>query len=97
MIPGYPLLRLKFPICRSLPCISSYMHNGGVEQIVDSIRTFRDRLGNDIGGGHVTYLEYMDATHDFLAYTWHESERSEALKMIKGLLGMFMERGGSGN
>ncbi|KAF8515473.1 alpha/beta-hydrolase [Gautieria morchelliformis] len=59
---------------------------GGAEQIVDSIRTFRDRIIKDIGESNVTYLEYPDATHDFLAQTWHEPERSEALMEIKGFL-----------
>ncbi|KAF8515546.1 alpha/beta-hydrolase, partial [Gautieria morchelliformis] len=59
---------------------------GGAEQIVDSIRTFRDRLIKDIGESNVTYLEYPDATHNFLEYTWHEPERSEALKEIERLL-----------
>jgi acetyl esterase/lipase len=71
---------------------------GGAEQVIDSIRTFRDRLISDIGESNVTYLEYPDATHNFPQYTWHEPERSEALKAIKALMmDIFVERGDSGS
>ena len=38
------------------------------------MRTFRDRLIEDIGEEKVTYIKYPDAFHDFLLMTWFEPE-----------------------
>jgi acetyl esterase/lipase len=56
---------------------------GSLEQSVDPMRTLRDRLVNDIGADKVTYVEYPEGTHNLLAYTWQEPERTEALKELR--------------
>lgn len=61
----------------------TWMMAGSLEQSVDPMRTLRDRLANDIGEENVTYLEYPEATHDLLTLTWHEPERTEALKELR--------------
>ncbi|KAJ7600543.1 Alpha/Beta hydrolase protein [Mycena floridula] len=64
----------------------TYILVGEAEIACDSIRTFRDRLCEDIGKDKVRYNEVMDATHDILAMTWFEPERSQALKDITSWL-----------
>jgi len=60
--------------------------SGGAEQTVDAMRTFRDRLIRDNDEKIVKYSEYPNAVHDFILLTWHEPERSAALKEIRGWL-----------
>lgn len=43
---------------------------GGVEQVVDVIRTFRNRLTNDSGKEKVVCLEYADVFRDWLMIPW---------------------------
>ncbi|KAJ7574266.1 alpha/beta-hydrolase [Mycena floridula] len=64
----------------------TYILVGEAEIACDSIRTFRDRLCEDIGKDKVRYNEVMDATHDILAMTWFEPERTHALKDIASWL-----------
>lgn len=49
---------------------------GALEQTVDAMRTFRDRLLKDVGAEGVRYIEYPEAFHDFLVLKWHEPERT---------------------
>ncbi|KZT20579.1 alpha/beta-hydrolase [Neolentinus lepideus HHB14362 ss-1] len=56
---------------------------GSLEQTLDPVRTFRDRLVEDNGEETVKYIEYPEATHDFLLMTWHEPERSQATDEIR--------------
>ena len=63
---------------------------GGAEVLLDQIKTLYQRMVKDLGsgngvgenGGKVRYLEAPDAIHDFIAFEWHEPERSSALKEI---------------
>lgn len=63
---------------------------GGVEVLVDQIRTLRDRMVKDMsegngvseGDGKVRYLEPPDAIHDYLSFSWHEPEVTDTLKAI---------------
>ncbi|TFK41377.1 Alpha/Beta hydrolase protein [Crucibulum laeve] len=52
--------------------------SGGAEHTVDPMRTLRDRIVADTNMENVLYLEYEDAVHDFLIFTFHEPERSQA-------------------
>lgn len=63
---------------------------GDAEVLRDQIATARDRMIRDLGegdgihegDGKLRYFEAVDATHDFLAGTFFEPERSIALKEI---------------
>ncbi|KDQ62914.1 hypothetical protein JAAARDRAFT_202453 [Jaapia argillacea MUCL 33604] len=58
---------------------------GGAEVLLDSIRTLRNKMVEDLGedgDGGVTYYEAEDGIHDYLGATWHEPERSETLAAI---------------
>ncbi|EMD35367.1 hypothetical protein CERSUDRAFT_106757 [Gelatoporia subvermispora B] len=55
---------------------------GDAELSLDAIRTLRRRIQEDTSGDHVRYIEMMDATHDFLTMSWHEPERTHALREI---------------
>ncbi|KAI0051795.1 alpha/beta-hydrolase [Auriscalpium vulgare] len=56
---------------------------GGAEQTLDAMLTLRERIEGDVGAQRVRWLMYEDATHDFLGLTWHEPERSQALRDIE--------------
>jgi acetyl esterase/lipase len=56
------------------------------EQIVDGIRVLRDRLIADNGKEKVTYVEYPHAFHVWLAYMFHEPERTSALGDVRRFL-----------
>ena len=58
----------------------------GAEQTVDAARTFRKRLVAANGEENVTYIEYPDAFHDWMVFTWHEPERTNALQEIRRFL-----------
>lgn len=66
----------------------TFLVSGGAERIRDSVRTLKERLARDLGDGKVTYYEAPDGVHDFLAFTWHEPERTEVL----GLLSSWVDR-----
>ncbi|KAF9529402.1 endoplasmic reticulum protein [Crepidotus variabilis] len=63
---------------------------GNAEVLHDSILTFRDRMVKDLGegdgieegDGKVRYIDVADGTHDFLAMTWFEPERTMSFKEI---------------
>ncbi len=56
---------------------------GGVECNLDAMRQARDRLIQDNDKGHVTYMEFPDALHDFLLFgDFHEPERTDALEAL---------------
>jgi acetyl esterase/lipase len=59
---------------------------GGAEYFAPGIRTLKECMSADMGEGHgfgqVSYCEMPDAIHNFLVFTWHEPERSQALKVI---------------
>lgn len=68
----------------------TFIIGGGAEVIIDCIRTLKERMVKDLGEGNgvkegegkVRYLEAPDAIHDYLIFTWHEPERTQALKAI---------------
>ncbi|TFK44786.1 Alpha/Beta hydrolase protein [Crucibulum laeve] len=63
---------------------------GGAEVLVDQIRTLGDRMIRDLGEGNgvqqddgkVRYYEAPDGVHDYLAFTWHDPERTDTLTEI---------------
>ena len=63
---------------------------GGAEVFYDAIKTFKNRMVADLGEGNglkpnegkVRYHEAPDAVHDYLAFLWHEPERTDTLKEI---------------
>lgn len=65
---------------------------GDAEHMVDSMRTFRDRLVHDNGKDRITYLEYPDVFHDWVLLSWMEPERSQAFddlgKWLEGVYGI---------
>ncbi|EMD33262.1 hypothetical protein CERSUDRAFT_126382 [Gelatoporia subvermispora B] len=56
---------------------------GEAEVSVDPMRTLRDRLRADNGPETITYLEYEDAFHEFIAMEWFEPQRTRALKDLE--------------
>ncbi|KAM6497906.1 Alpha/Beta hydrolase fold [Amanita muscaria] len=60
---------------------------GGLEMLLDEIKTLRARMTEDLGEGDglgdgegkVKYLEEPDAVHDYLAFKWHEPEKTRTL------------------
>jgi acetyl esterase/lipase len=60
----------------------TFLVSGGVERIRDPVRTLKQRLTRDLGEGNVTLYEAPDGVHDFLAFTWHEPERTEVLELL---------------
>lgn len=66
----------------------TFLVSGGAERIRDAVRTLKQRLVRDLGEGSVTAYEAPDGVHDFLAFTWHEPERTEVL----GLLSSWVDR-----
>lgn len=66
----------------------TFLVSGGAERIRDAVRTLKQRLIRDLGDGKVTAYEAPDGVHDFLAFTWHEPERTEVL----GLLSSWVDR-----
>ena len=60
----------------------TFLVSGGAERIRDSVRTLKERLDRDLGEGMVTAYEAPDGIHDFLAFTWHEPERTEVLALL---------------
>ncbi|EKM52329.1 uncharacterized protein PHACADRAFT_260653 [Phanerochaete carnosa HHB-10118-sp] len=65
---------------------------GSLEQTVDAMRTFRDRLESDSGRDKVVYFEYPNVFHDWLMVTSLEPERSQAYsdlgKWLNGVYGV---------
>jgi acetyl esterase/lipase len=66
----------------------TFLVSGGAERIRDTVRTLKQRLVRDLGDGQVTAYEAPDGVHDFLAFTWHEPEKTEVL----GLLSSWVDR-----
>lgn len=68
----------------------TFIVGGGAEVLIDQIRTLKDRMIKDLGEGDgvdgsegkVHYHEVPDGIHDYLAFPWHEPERSDTLKKI---------------
>jgi acetyl esterase/lipase len=62
---------------------------GAAELLILPMRTLRDRIEEGSGKGSVTYREYEDAMHDWVAFEWCEPQRSQALddfgKWLEGL------------
>ena len=55
--------------------------SGGAEMGVDAMRTLHKRMGEDIGDS-VKYVEFPDATHTFMSFTWHEPERTQGYEEV---------------
>lgn len=60
----------------------TFLVSGGAERIRDAVRTLKQRLVRDLGEANVTTYEAPDGVHDFLAFTWHEPERTEVLELL---------------
>lgn len=60
----------------------TFLVSGGAERIRDPVRTLKDRFVRDLGEESVTWYEAPDGVHDFLAFTWHEPERTEVLELL---------------
>ncbi|KAF8633318.1 hypothetical protein AX17_004491 [Amanita inopinata Kibby_2008] len=68
----------------------TFIVGGGAEVLLDQIRCLKSRMVSDLGEGDgveqdegkVRYYEASDAIHDYLAFEWHEPERSDTLKEI---------------
>lgn len=64
----------------------AFIIGGGVERLINSIRTLKERMsadmGEGMGEGRVFYYEAPDAVHDYLTMDFHEPERSETLEKI---------------
>ncbi|OBZ76418.1 Esterase [Grifola frondosa] len=58
----------------------TYMVAGGAERLLDNSTVLVERMEAD--GVEVVTDFPPDAVHDFLVFTWHEPERSEALRRI---------------
>ena len=69
----------------------TFITAGGAEVTLDGMRTLRDRIVKDNGDGKVKYLEYVDATHDFVGLKWHQPERDDALLELKKWLEVLLE------
>lgn len=57
------------------------MTAGDAEYTLDSMRKVRDALAEDMGEAF-TYLEILDATHDYFLMPWHEPERTQVFKKL---------------
>lgn len=66
----------------------TFLVSGGAERIRDAVRTLKQRMARDLGDGRVTAFEAPGGVHDFLAFAWHEPERTEVL----GLLSSWVDR-----
>jgi hypothetical protein len=63
---------------------------GAAELTLLPMRTLRDRIIAGSGQAVVTYREYEDSTHDFIAFDWCEPQRSQALEDFgKWLVGIY--------
>lgn len=64
---------------------NTIMIAGGAEQTLDPMHTLRDRIVYDTSKDTMTYVEYPDALHDFLAggEGSHEPEGTQALHEIR--------------
>lgn len=61
---------------------------GGAEQTLDAIKTLYDRLQNDNDADKIKYVEYPEASHDFIMAAYHEPEKTEGAKEVARWLGM---------
>jgi acetyl esterase/lipase len=59
---------------------------GGVEYLAPGIRDLKERMAADMnegsGPGQLSYYEAPDGVHDFICFTWHEPERTDALRAM---------------
>jgi len=55
---------------------------GGAEVLLDQIRTLKERMFKDLGEENVEYYEAKDGIHDYLAFRWHEPERTDTYKEL---------------
>ena len=69
---------------------------GGVEPLLDSIRTLWWKMARDMGEGEgegrVTYYEAKDALHDHLLFSWHEPEVGDTLTRIASWIDGMVDR-----
>jgi len=57
---------------------------GGAEVLLDQIRTLNKKMLKDLGEENVKYYEAKDGIHDYLAFGWHEPERTDTYKELAG-------------
>lgn len=62
----------------------TFITSGGAEVLLDQIRTLRKKMVEDLGDRSVEYVEAPEGVHDFLAFLWHEPERTEVLNRLAG-------------
>jgi acetyl esterase/lipase len=64
----------------------TFIVTGNAEKLYDSIATLKNKMVADMGEGdeegQITYYEGPDAVHDYIAFPWHEPERTDTLRAI---------------
>jgi acetyl esterase/lipase len=64
----------------------TFINCGGAEALAEPIRLLRDRMAADLNGGEkgeqLTYYEAPNGVHVYIAFPWHEPERTDTLKAI---------------
>ena len=77
--PGSPYLPETSGLFKGFP--PTLLIVAGTECGVDTQRTLRDRLRDDLGE-KVEYVEFEDAIHAFMMFRWHAPEDAEARRII---------------
>ena len=60
---------------------------GGAEQMLDPIKTLYNWLQNDNDANRIKYVEYPEASHNFIMARYHEPEMMEGAKEVAHWLG----------
>ncbi|KAJ2976057.1 hypothetical protein NUW54_g11632 [Trametes sanguinea] len=76
--PSSPRISPVEGLFRGFP--KTFISAGGAEIILDDSMVAAERLKAD--GVDVTVDIVPDAVHDFMVFTWHEPERTEALRRV---------------
>lgn len=81
--PASPLVdKISF---RGFP--RTFLNSAGVEWLAEPSRVLYKRMAADMGEGtgpgQVMFYEAPDGMHDYLAFEWHEPERTETLQIIR--------------
>jgi acetyl esterase/lipase len=83
------------PSCKSLAVDfkgfpRTFINAGGVELLLDEIKTLKSRMCRDLGegdgltaeDGKVKYVEEANSVHAYVVFAWQEPERSRTMKEI---------------